>query len=727
MGSTMDDRPALAKGEALHRAGDLVRAEEVYRAVLRSDPADAQAWFLLGVVCQVTGRVEEAVSSFRRAIRIRSEHAPTWNLLGVSLAGLGRPGEAEACFRRVLQIQPRHPEAARNLERARRAQGGALGADVGRLLPTGPETPAYADCCRRAYEFCEKGRFFEAEPWIRDALAIRPDSADLLNDLGKVLVLQSRSEEGLASFRRAIAVEPDHARAHLNLAAALFDLERAAEAEPVARRAAQLEPGNPSSHNNLGLILAQLGRLTAAECAIGVGLEIAPDHADLLANLGNVLVLQGRAEEAQDSYRRALELKPGDHAARSNWLMSRHYLAGVDSRSLLEDHRGWDLRHAASLRATWRPFRNDRDPERPLRLGFVSADFRRHPVGYFVVRVMEGLLPLDCETYVYQTGSGNDGLTARIASASTVWRASRGLSDDELAEQIRADRIDLLFDLAGHTSKNRLLVFARKPAPIQLSWVGYEGTTGLSAMDYLLADRDQVPVGTELYYEEKVVRLPDGYVCWDPPVDAPDVGPPPSDAWGSVTFGCFNNPAKVGPGVIATWAEILLRVPGSRLILKYRGLDDDGIGRRFLGLFSDHGIDPGRVQLSGWSPFAEMMAEYGKVDIALDPFPFSGCLTTCLALWMGVPVVTWPGETFAGRHSLSLLSIIGINETVAADRAGYVEIAVGLASDRTHLAELRAGLRSRMLDSPLCDGDRFGRSLLEVLRESWREWCNHSA
>jgi protein O-GlcNAc transferase len=722
----MDVAGALSQGESFHKAGDLARAEQEYHAALRMEPACAQAWFLLGAVCQATGRGDEAIASFREAIRLRPDHASTWNLLGVTLAGQGRPAEAAACFRRVLQLQPGHAEAARNLERAKRQQGGPAvdgeGASRAEVV-AGQPAGSFEECCRRAYASCQQERFAEAETWYHQALGFRPDSADALNDLGKVLVLQSRPEEGTAYFRRAIAADPDHARAYLNLAAALFELNRLDQAEPAARQAVQLEPRNPSARNNLGLILLEIGRPTDAERSFREGLSLAPDHPDLHANLAQSLVMQGRAPEAQASFARALELKPDAVSAHSNWLLSRQAIAGVGPPSLAEAHARWDRQHAEPLRSTWRPFVNDRGPGRPLRLGFVSADFKRHPIGYFTLRALEGLRPLDCETFCYATGSARDDLTERFADASTMWRQARGLSDQELADQVRADRVDLLFDLAGHTSHHRLLLFARKPAPIQLTWLGYEGTTGLAAIDYLVADRYQVLEGTESHYRERIIRLPDGYVCYDPPSYAPTVGPLPASTVGHVTFGCFNNPSKVGPDVLDVWAEVLRRVPTARLLLKYKGLDDVGVRRRFLDLFDDRGVDPSRVELEGWTPHQATLAAYGRVDVALDTFPYGGNTTTCEALWMGVPVVTCPGETFASRHGLSHLSNIGLTEAVGRDLAQYVEIAAGLAQDLPRLAALRAGLRPRMASSPLCDGDRFARNLLAALREAWRAWC----
>ncbi len=336
---------------------------------------------------------------------------------------------------------------------------------------------------------------------------------------------------------------------------------------------------------------------------------------------------------------------------------------------------------------------------------------------------MESLRQEQHETICYSDRIVKDNLTLRLQAAATQWHDVIGISDQQLAERIRADRIDILFDLAGHTAHNRLLVFARKPAPIQITWIGYEGTTGLAAMDYLLADRHVVPQGTEHYYRERVLRMPEGYLCYDPPGAAPPAGPPPSLAKGYATFGSFNNPAKVGREVVAVWAEILRRAPTARLVLKYRGLGDPTVKRRYLDLFADHDVEPQRLDLLPPSSYAEYLATYQQVDVALDPFPFSGSVTTCDALWMGVPVVSCPGETFASRHSLSHLSNVGLTETIAHDLNEYVEVALSLAGDVPRLAMLRAGLRQRMAASPLCDGKRFATNLVSILHDAWEQWA----
>ena len=338
-----------------------------------------------------------------------------------------------------------------------------------------------------------------------------------------------------------------------------------------------------------------------------------------------------------------------------------------------------------------------------------------------MVRVLENLSQGQAETICYSDLIVKDSVTYRLQAAATQWRDVLGMSDQRLAEQIRADRIDILFDLAGHTARNRLLVFARKPAPIQITWLGYVGTTGLRAMDYILADRHLIPPEAETYYCEKVLRMPDDYACYNPPTDAPASGPLPAVERGHVTFGSLNNLCKITPQVVEVWAGILHRVPQSRLVIRYRGLDDAGTRQRFVGLFASQGIAGDRLDLVGWSPFATRMALYNQIDLGLDPFPYSGATTTCDALWMGVPVITCPGETFSSRQSLTHILAVGLEELVARDPSDYIDRAVDLAGDLSRLAALRAGLRERMAASTLCDGKRFVTNLTSLLQNVWEQ------
>ena len=485
--------------------------------------------------------------------------------------------------------------------------------------------------------------------------------------------------------------------------------------------ALELKPDYAGVHNNLGVALIAMGNLDEAVACYRRALELKPDYVEAHNNLGTALKDQGKLDEAVACHRRALELKQDNVIAHSNLLITLQYRTGVTLAALAEAHAEYDRQHAAALLAAIPQHAKVRDCRGRPRLGFVSPDLRRHPVGSFLIRVLENFDQDQLEAICYSDLIVKDDLTHRFQAAATEWRDVFGMSDERLAEQIRADRIDILFDLAGHTGYNRLLVFARKPAPIQVSWIGYEGTTGLAAMDYLLADHLMIPEGSERHYRESVLRMPDGYLCYDPPETAPPVGPLPSLKNGFATFGSFNNLAKITPEVVSVWAEILRGAPTARLVMKYRGLGDQTVRDRYHEFFAAHGVDSQRLDLLPWSSYADYLATYHQVDVTLDPFPFSGSTITCESLWMGVPVVTCPGETFASRHSLSHLSIVGLTETIAQDLDEYVEVAVSLAGDLPRLAVLRAGLRERMAASPLCDGKRFVANFAGVLHDTRRQ------
>ena len=370
-----------------------------------------------------------------------------------------------------------------------------------------------------------------------------------------------------------------------------------------------------------------------------------------------------------------------------------------------------------------RPHANPRDPGKALNIGYVSADFRRHPVGFFLAPV---LARHDRRRFSVSCYSGRglaDDLTERLKAGADAWRSVGGLSDEALATAIRDDGIDVLVDLSGHTAGNRLTAFALRPAPVQVSWLGYFNTTGMKAIDYVLMDAETVPEGAERWFTEEVIHLPAGRFCYGPPEDAPPVAPPPVEERGRVTFASFNNLTKVGAEVVGLWARILDALPSSRLVLKWRSLGDAAVRDRYQAWFAAEGIEPNRIELQGASPHAEMLAAYGGVDVALDPFPFSGGVTSCEALWMGVPVVTWPGARPVSRQTAGFLRALGLAELIAADREDYVAIAAGLARDRDGLTALRAGLRARMAASPLCDGVRFTRHLEAAYRDMWRRWC----
>lgn len=540
---------------------------------------------------------------------------------------------------------------------------------------------------------------------------------------GNRLFYEGRLHEAAASYRAALALVPNHPAVHNNLGNALKELGDHTGAAASYRRALALDPNHYRAHFNLGMVLEAQGEFGEAVARYRRAIAIKPDYAKAYNNMAGRLRVQGRPSEAVAHYRRAAELAPDDRTIRGNMLFCLHYDPGMTPAAILAEHRAF----CATLPVSAAGHANPRDPDKRLNIGYVSADLRRHPVGYFMMPVLAMHDRRNVKVHAYYNYGRTDGISEYLKGKCDVWRPIAGVADERVAEMIRADAIDILVDLAGHTAENRLPVFALRPAPVQATWAGYVGTTGLSAMHYLISDRWQSPPESERFTVEEVIRLPDGYVCWAAPSYAPEVGPLPATAPGAVTFGCFNNLAKLNPPVIALWGRLMRELPQSRLVLKTRELSDGAARERVLGLFAAEGIAAARIALKGWSEHTQLLRRYNDVDIALDPFPYSGGVTTIEALWMGVPVVTMPGERFASRHSLSHLSNVGLGELVGDGPEDYLRIAKALAHDLPRLAALRTGLRDRLRNSPLLQSKRFTRNLEAAFRAMWRRWCEEAS
>jgi len=629
----------------------------------------------------------------------------------------GRLEAAAQLYRRILDAAPDEPDALHLLGLVLHAQGDSAAAVelIRRALALDPPA-ATVYATNLAVVYRAQDNLPAAIAAYRDALRRSPEHVPAQDGLARTLHAAGQLAAAVQEYSRLLELTPTAAEAWNSYGLCLQDTGRSAEAIHCYRQALHLDPALFAAGNNLGNALQESGRLAEALTAYRQALAWRPDSADVYCNLGNTLLMAGDVDAAATSFERAMALDPADATAHSSRLLTMQYQPGVTAAELATAHREFERRHAARLLPANRAKFVRGASGAPLRLGFVSPNLCQHAVGSFLVGVLEHLEPAAAQTICYSDIAGGDQLTARLQRAAAAWHTVAGWSDARLAQQIQSDQIDVLFDLAGHTGRNRLLVFARRPAPVQITWMGYPGTTGLSALDFILADTAQIPPGEEDCYCERVLRLPGGYVCYDPPSYAPDVGPPPADGAGHITFGSFSNLAKITPPVVAAWAEILRRVPGSRLLVKYWGLDDAATRARYAALFAQHGIAAERLMLERVAPHAALLACYNRVDLALGTFPYSGGLTTCEALWMGVPVVTFPGATFAGRHACSHLRHLGFTETIAADLAGYIARAVELASDRSRLAELRKNLRPRMAAAPLCDGRRFAGELVAALR-----------
>jgi len=604
-----------------------------------------------------------------------------------------------------------------------------------------------------AYHHFTEGRIADAERSVRQALSIDPRHADSLHLLGVIagfadqpqvslelfdraiaqspnfasahanrgvaLTSLGRADEALASFRKALELDPDHVHGNFALGNALDGRGDLAGAEACYRRALAGAPGHLEARSNLGRVLRMQDQLDEAVETLAQALAARPDMADLHYHYGVALQQSGNLEDAMGRYRRTLDLRPDAIGAHGNVLLGLNYLAGASGEQLLEEHRAFDVQHTLPLAPAGRAYPNARTTERRLRIGYVSGDFHSHPVGYYLIGPLEAHDKSAFEVFCYSNDSAEDLVTARIAGATDHWRSIVNLSDEQAEDLIQHDQIDILVDLSGHTDKNRPRLFGMRPAPVQVSWLGYPGTTGMSAIDYLVMDPSTAPPGAEAWVSESLVRLPHGRFCYSPPPFTPDVATPPPRP---VVFGSFNNIVKLRPEVLRLWARVLDAVPGSRLLVKWKGLDQPGVRARLGEAFAAAGVGPDRLELRAGSHHGAMLAEYADVDIALDPFPFCGGLTSSEALWMGVPVVTLPQDRIASRQTLAFLHELGLDDLAAASEDDYVRIAAGLAADPERRAELRQTLRPMMAASPMNDPKVLMRSLEAAYRQMWRRW-----
>lgn len=598
-------------------------------------------------------------------------------------------GDSAAAIEQLRALTRRHPKAA------------SPWSDLGSLLMS-------------------QGDLENAEKALRSAaLYAEPGFAGPYYNLGNLLRLRGALTEAEQAYGEALARQPNHAGSLHNLALSLLERGRAQAALPLAQAQRTVAPDKADAHFLEGNILRSLGQLTAALACYDKAIALAPQHAPYHVNRGNLLTEQGRAVEAVGAYQAAVEAAPLDARYASNLLCSLHYLDGITPEALFAAHQGWDARFGCPEPRP-RPAVAPRADDAPLTVGLVSADFGCHPMGWFALPLVEGADQRDLKLVLYSDRRAEDDLTSRLRASAAAFRRITDLDDHQVAEQIAADGVDVLIDMSGHTGGNRLGLFAGRAAPLQATWAAYVGTTGVAAMDLLIADALQIPPEDEAFYNEQILRLSGGYVPYAPPPYAPEVAPLPDPAAGLV-LGCFNNPAKLSNSCLTLWAQTLDALPQARLLVKFRYLDDAPTAQHLRSRFIALGGDGGRLDIEGGSPHAEMLAAYGRIHIALDSSPYSGGLTTLEALWMGVPVLTQPGRTFASRHSLTHLSNQGLRELCAQSPADFVNKAKALGNDPARLAAYRQTLRPAMAASATCDGAAFAHTLSRALRQAWAQ------
>jgi len=647
----------------------------------------------------------------------------TWRRRGVmdpkALYGAGQHEAAGTLAARMLADDPHHPGALHVL--ATQAFGSG---DVDRALSLLHQAPPRADILTdRGVMLRAAGRRDEAEQCYRQALALDPGLVPALGNLGNVLLDQGRARDAVAAFNQALERAPDLPWLLRGKALALLALTAAGEAEALLRRAVHVAPEDAEAHETLGALLGQSGRPIEAEHHHRTALPGLKDKHRGYGNLAVVLQTQGRHQEAEHCYRAALAHNPSYASGHGNLLFALNYRDDLTPEAILAEYRRWDQQHAGPLQPAAPLFDLDLTPGRRLRVGYVSPDFRRHAASFFSEPLIAAHDKAAVEVFCYAEVPVEDDVTARFHALADHWRRTTGMSNDDVADLIRRDRIDVLVDMAGHTSGNRLLVFARRPAPVQVEYIlGHGGTSGMTAMDAFLADDALAPRGADALFSEELIRLPRIPLVYQPPAEMPRIASPPAPRNGHTTFGYFGRVERLNDRVISTWARILRGVPGSRLVLNSLPFQEAAFRERMARRFAAYGIAEQRLRLIHTAPQPVTWEAYAQIDIALDPFPHNAGTTTIEALYQGVPVLTRADRPPVGRFGASILRAVGLNDWIASDDDTYVAKAIAASAAPDVLATLQAELRHRMSTSPLMDAAGLARLMEHTYRMLWERW-----
>jgi protein O-GlcNAc transferase len=685
-----DIHPILEAARRHHQAGRSAQAEAMYRRILAIQPEHAEALHSLGILAFAAGQLPAAASFFEKAMAADPRAADYACNLGAVLEKLNRLQQAEHAYRWAIQINPELPQPHNNLSNL--------------LLRRGDLPQAFAEAQR--------------------ALDLQPKYAEALCNRANILEALNRLDEAIADFEQTIHLRPEIVEAHAGLVRLLARQRRYDQAIEVCRQAIRRWPDMAAPYVELGVIFQNKNDPQAALEQYIQALQHQPNLALVHNYAGMCFISLGFADRAIPFFRQAVQFQPDSPQFHSDLIYASLLDPDQSPQMIAQEQREWNRRHAKPLVKFIRPHENNRSPDRLLRIGYLSPNFYRHVVGWSILPLLEQHNRDQFQVVCYSTGKNSDNLTQRLRQFSTQWRDLAAVSDQRAADIIRHDKIDILVDLALHTIGNRLPLLARKPVPIQVAYLGSLGGTGLETIDYLFSDRFIDPPDSDTsVYSEQIVRLPDCYWVFRPDdaIAAPgDPGPPPALGNGFVTFGSLNNFCKVSAPTIHLWARLLAAVPRSRLLLHAFASDYLEFVRQ---RFSQAGVAPDRLEFVGFQGHADYLKTFGRIDIALDPFPYNGGVTTCNCLWMGVPTVSLLGRGAPGRAGYSILTNVGLPELVASDHEQYLQIAKGLAGDLARVGELRRSLRQRMLDSPLTDPQRFTHGVESAYRQMWRTWC----
>ena len=721
----MNTEPSHKQLETLlkyYQDGRYVEAEKLALLITKKFPKHQFAWKVLTVIFNRTNKISEALYAVKKSIQLNPNDIESYKNLSFILQKLGKLNEAEESYKKILILKPDSIEVYNYLGVLQHEQGKFIEAEASYRKMIALK-PGFAEVYNNlGNTLNEQGKFIEAEASFRKAIILKPEYFEVYYNMGIMLNVQHKFNEAEESYKKALAIKPDYVEAYNNLGNTLNEQGKFIEAEVSFRKAIALKPDHVVAYNNLGITLDEQGKFIEAEASFRKAISLKHDYTEAYSNLGEILHELGKLEEAIENYDKAIILKVDYFKAYSNKNFCLNYSSSYSPLYIYTQHLKFEKQFGGFKAKSPLSVKIKKKSNERLRIGYVSGDFRAHSVAYFFKPLLQNHNSHVVETFCYYNNNFIDKITNNIMTTCDHWRSIFGITDSEIFKIIRKDKIDILVDLSGHTGKNNLLVFAQKPAPIQVTWLGYPNTTGLSSIDYRFTDIIADPIGeADDLHSEKLLRLPNGFLCFQGNEKVLSKSDPPQTHYDYITFGSFNNLSKITSEVIDVWSKILNLIPKSHLILKCRKLKHNK--DYYYELFKNKGIDKERIQLYEHLPSTSDHLElYNSIDIGLDPFPYNGATTTCEALWMGVPVITLLGDRHVGRVGASILTNVGLKDFIARDIDSYINLAVKMSANTKKLKEIRMTLRRQMQESLLCDARSFADNVETSYKDMWHNY-----
>jgi protein O-GlcNAc transferase len=696
-------------------------ALSLVEGAIAADPGEPRYHFVLGQSLQALRRWDKAIGAYETALKLQPEFVDAWNNLGICRQLRRQFPQAAAAYRQALALDPANAGVMANLGTVLREMGDWAQAVELLRAASNLEPSAASHAVNLGIAYWNQGNFADAERTLKQALALAPNDAEALFNLGNALHGLGRPREAIERYRQALALRPDYVDSLINLGNVLSEIGEFGAGQAAYDDALRIRPDSIVALNNVACLMRIMGRVDDAEAALSRALQLDPGNATLHDTIGNVYKDAGDLDGAIASFRKALELDPAAAATHSNLAYALSFQS-PEAGPILEECLRWNGRFAAGATSA-HGHANDPEPNRRLRIGYVSPDFRVHCQSLFTIPLLSRHDHAAFEIFCYASIKRPDDHTQRVAGYADVWHDVRTLNDEALCRLIRADGIDILVDLTMHMAGGRPMLFARKPAPVQIAWLAYPGTTGIGAMDYRLSDPRLDPAGFDGHYSERTLRLPDSFWCYDPLAGDIEVGPLPALERGYLTLGCLNNPCKLTDHSLRLWGGVMHALPTARLLL----MAPSGRHRHRLSeRLEAHGISPERVDFCAFRPRADYLRSYQDIDLGLDTFPYNGHTTSLDSFWMGVPVVTRVGRTSVGRGGLSQLFQLDLLDLAAESDEAFVSIAATLGKDLSRLSALRRELRTRLERSALMNAPRFARHMEQIYRSTWRTYCERT-